>query len=162
MVRAGGTQRENPGPEHHEHRAVPHVVARPGPAEVGVDERGTHPRAWVGVRHVHDPGDPAPDRALEQLRAAPTPGSERVLRQRLAAAVRVLTPVSTRPLRTSACYKGAAPPVGTLEHVVNRLAKATSPYLLQHAENPVDWWEWGEDAFGEARRLDRPVLLSVG
>jgi uncharacterized protein len=44
----------------------------------------------------------------------------------------------------------------------NRLADATSPYLLQHKENPVDWWEWGEDAFAEARRRDVPVLLSVG
>ena len=34
----------------------------------------------------------------------------------------------------------------------NRLSAATSPYLLQHADNPVDWWEWGEDAFAEARR----------
>ena len=44
----------------------------------------------------------------------------------------------------------------------NRLAAATSPYLLQHAGNPVDWWEWGEEAFAEARRRDVPVLLSVG
>lgn len=46
--------------------------------------------------------------------------------------------------------------------VANRLATATSPYLLQHADNPVDWWEWGEEAFAEARRRDVPVLLSVG
>jgi uncharacterized protein len=46
--------------------------------------------------------------------------------------------------------------------VTNRLAAATSPYLQQHAENPVDWWEWGEEAFAEARRRDVPVLLSVG
>src|SRR3954463_9563166 len=46
--------------------------------------------------------------------------------------------------------------------VTNRLAAATSPYLLQHAENPVDWWEWGPQAFEEARRRDVPVLLSVG
>jgi len=46
--------------------------------------------------------------------------------------------------------------------VTNRLASATSPYLLQHAENPVDWWEWGDDAFAEARRRDVPILLSVG
>ena len=45
---------------------------------------------------------------------------------------------------------------------VNRLGAATSPYLLQHAGNPVDWWEWGEDAFEEARRRDVPILLSVG
>lgn len=44
----------------------------------------------------------------------------------------------------------------------NRLASATSPYLLQHKDNPVDWWEWGEDAFAEARRRDLPILLSVG
>jgi uncharacterized protein len=44
----------------------------------------------------------------------------------------------------------------------NRLASATSPYLLQHADNPVDWWEWGEDAFAEARGRGVPVLLSVG
>ncbi len=44
----------------------------------------------------------------------------------------------------------------------NRLAAATSPYLQQHADNPVDWWEWGEEAFAEARRRDVPVLLSVG
>jgi uncharacterized protein YyaL (SSP411 family) len=46
--------------------------------------------------------------------------------------------------------------------VANQLANATSPYLLQHKDNPVDWWEWGEDAFVEARRRDVPVLLSVG
>ncbi|UZN03164.1 thioredoxin domain-containing protein [Cellulomonas sp. S1-8] len=44
----------------------------------------------------------------------------------------------------------------------NRLASATSPYLLQHADNPVDWWEWGDEAFAEARRRDVPVLISVG
>ena len=44
----------------------------------------------------------------------------------------------------------------------NRLADATSPYLRQHADNPVDWYEWGDEAFEEARRRDVPVLLSVG
>ncbi|MFC5379409.1 thioredoxin domain-containing protein [Aquipuribacter nitratireducens] len=44
----------------------------------------------------------------------------------------------------------------------NRLAGSTSPYLLQHADNPVDWWEWGPEAFEEARRRDVPVLVSVG
>ncbi|MDH6579090.1 thioredoxin domain-containing protein [Kitasatospora sp. MAP5-34] len=46
--------------------------------------------------------------------------------------------------------------------MVNRLADATSPYLLQHAENPVDWWPWGPEAFAEAERRGVPVLLSVG
>ncbi|WP_225447717.1 thioredoxin domain-containing protein [Streptacidiphilus sp. P02-A3a] len=45
---------------------------------------------------------------------------------------------------------------------MNRLGGTTSPYLLQHAENPVDWWPWGPEAFEEARRRDVPVLLSVG
>jgi len=46
--------------------------------------------------------------------------------------------------------------------VTNRLATATSPYLLQHKDNPVDWWPWSDEAFAEAKRLDRPILLSVG
>src|SRR5215213_5810603 len=45
---------------------------------------------------------------------------------------------------------------------VNRLGAATSPYLLQHKDNPVDWWEWGPDAFAVARERGVPVLLSVG
>jgi len=44
----------------------------------------------------------------------------------------------------------------------NRLAASTSPYLRQHAENPVDWREWGEEAFAEARERDVPIFLSVG
>ncbi len=44
----------------------------------------------------------------------------------------------------------------------NRLAKESSPYLLQHAYNPVEWWPWGPAAFEEARRRDVPILLSVG
>ena len=45
---------------------------------------------------------------------------------------------------------------------MNRLAAETSPYLLQHADNPVDWYPWGEDAFERARAEDKPILLSVG
>ena len=44
----------------------------------------------------------------------------------------------------------------------NRLAKEASPYLLQHARNPVDWFPWGEEALAEARRRDVPILLSIG
>jgi uncharacterized protein YyaL (SSP411 family) len=44
----------------------------------------------------------------------------------------------------------------------NRLAAEQSPYLLQHANNPVDWWPWGEPAFAEARASDRPIFLSIG
>ena len=45
---------------------------------------------------------------------------------------------------------------------MNRLADATSPYLLQHAANPVDWQQWGEAPFAEARERDVPVLVSIG
>ena len=44
----------------------------------------------------------------------------------------------------------------------NRLAREKSPYLLQHAQNPVDWFPWGEEAFQKARREDKPVFLSIG
>jgi uncharacterized protein len=46
--------------------------------------------------------------------------------------------------------------------MVNRLAAETSPYLRQHAENPVDWYPWGDLAFEEARRRGVPIFLSVG
>ena len=46
--------------------------------------------------------------------------------------------------------------------VPNRLSESTSPYLQQHADNPVDWWEWTEEAFAEARRRDVPIFLSIG
>ncbi|HEX5595824.1 MAG TPA: thioredoxin domain-containing protein [Micromonosporaceae bacterium] len=45
---------------------------------------------------------------------------------------------------------------------MNRLGDATSPYLLQHADNPIDWWPWCDEAFAEAQRRDVPVLISVG
>jgi hypothetical protein len=45
---------------------------------------------------------------------------------------------------------------------MNRLATERSPYLLQHADNPVDWYPWGDEAFDKARREDRPIFLSIG
>ena len=47
------------------------------------------------------------------------------------------------------------------EHT-NRLGREKSPYLLQHAHNPVDWYPWGEEAFAKARRENKPIFLSVG
>ena len=44
----------------------------------------------------------------------------------------------------------------------NRLARESSPYLLLHRHNPVDWYPWGDEAIELARRLDRPIFLSVG
>ena len=47
-------------------------------------------------------------------------------------------------------------------HHQNRLAQETSPYLLQHKHNPVDWWPWNPDALAQAKRANKPILLSVG
>jgi uncharacterized protein len=66
-------------------------------------------------------------------------------------------PDAARP-GTGVPPRGPAASVGR----VNRLKDATSPYLLQHADNPVDWWPWCPEAFAEARRRDVPVMLSVG
>src|SRR5579864_24891 len=46
--------------------------------------------------------------------------------------------------------------------MTNRLANETSPYLLQHAHNPVDWYPWGPEALSRAREEDKPILLSIG
>jgi len=51
---------------------------------------------------------------------------------------------------------------GETARKANRLAKEASPYLLQHAYNPVEWWPWSEEALAEARRRDVPILLSIG
>ena len=61
----------------------------------------------------------------------------------------------------------ASPPsagghAGPGQTAANRLAHETSPYLLQHAGNPVDWYPWGDEALARARREDRPILLSIG
>src|SRR5215831_14471695 len=51
---------------------------------------------------------------------------------------------------------------GSTSRYTNRLIHETSPYLLQHAHNPVDWYPWGEEALAKARAEDKPILLSVG
>ena len=51
---------------------------------------------------------------------------------------------------------------GARPKFLNRLMLETSPYLLQHAHNPVNWYAWGDEAFEDARRLGRPVFLSIG
>ncbi|MGE3107257.1 MAG: thioredoxin domain-containing protein [Phycisphaerales bacterium] len=57
---------------------------------------------------------------------------------------------------------GAGAARGTEPRRANRLSRESSPYLLQHAGNPVDWYAWGEEAFAEARRRDVPIFLSIG
>src|SRR5436305_12588047 len=59
-------------------------------------------------------------------------------------------------------HKGAARGCTSLVGMPNRLAGETSPYLLQHKDNPVDWRPWGDEALAEARARDAPVLVSIG
>src|SRR5437762_13975919 len=61
----------------------------------------------------------------------------------------------------SASHLVAETPTAQPAHT-NRLVREKSPYLLQHAHNPVDWYPWGEEAFARARDEDKPILLSVG
>ena len=49
-----------------------------------------------------------------------------------------------------------------LTNIPNRLAKEKSPYLLQHANNPVNWFPWGEEAFETAKAENKPIFLSIG
>jgi len=81
-------------------------------------------------------------------------GDETSLEERKRAAVRALGP-GYRP-RTRHQSSDGSP------KYVNRLILEASPYLLQHAHNPVDWFPWGDEAFARARSLGRPVFLSVG
>src|SRR3954452_11076659 len=52
--------------------------------------------------------------------------------------------------------------MGSSGNKSNRLAGQKSPYLVQHANNPVDWYPWGDEAFEKARREDKPIFLSIG
>lgn len=65
------------------------------------------------------------------------------------------------PRVSAAAASGRAPPPPPPPHT-NRLASSNSPYLLEHAHNPVDWREWGEDAFAAAKAANKPILLSSG
>lgn len=53
-------------------------------------------------------------------------------------------------------------PSTTMHKTANRLVNEKSPYLLQHAYNPVDWYPWSEDAFAKAKAENRPIFLSIG
>ncbi|KAF7804822.1 spermatogenesis-associated protein 20 [Senna tora] len=80
----------------------------------------------------------------------------------------LLSPPSTviyRPIHAPTILAMADRPTNSTSHshkYTNRLAAEHSPYLLQHAHNPVDWYPWGEEAFAEARKRDVPIFLSIG
>jgi uncharacterized protein YyaL (SSP411 family) len=70
--------------------------------------------------------------------------------------------VLTQPSWAQEGQKGEAPASRGAQSPVNRLAKETSPYLRQHAHNPVDWYPWGPEALERARRENKPIFLSIG
>src|SRR5258706_3709343 len=72
------------------------------------------------------------------------------------------SPLPNQKARIDAARGSFAPISCNNARVTNRLAKETSPYLQQHAANPVDWYPWGPEALERARREDKPILLSVG
>jgi len=120
-------------------------------------ERPAEAPAPVTEAKPHEEAPPvaAPKRAWEVPEAAPggLPYGEE-LRARLAEALNV-KPEGYEP-RTFHLRPDGSP------FYTNRLVLESSPYLLQHAHNPVDWRPWGDEAFETARKLGRPVLLSVG
>jgi hypothetical protein len=106
--------------------------------------------AGTAVLAVRACTPPAPD----VVPGAPPPAVDAELAARLRAAVVAKGP--SYVARTRHKGKDGAPAY------TNRLILETSPYLLQHAHNPVDWFPWGDEAFARARALGRPVFLSVG
>ncbi|PWZ33843.1 Spermatogenesis-associated protein 20 [Zea mays] len=101
---------------------------------------------------------------LGPLIPPPTPMLSTLLRHRLTAAASSSSPTHSTPLRlrplAAAMSSSASAPHGGRKP--NRLAAEHSPYLLQHAHNPVDWYPWGEEAFQKARAKDVPIFLSIG
>jgi uncharacterized protein len=73
-------------------------------------------------------------------------------------AARLSAAVAKRPSQSHAHHRGE----DSQPRFTNRLALESSPYLLGHAHNPVNWYAWGDDAFAEGRRLGRPIFLSIG
>ena len=76
--------------------------------------------------------------------------------------IALLLAVSAGSLGQSTAGQAADDPPAAKQQPANRLAKETSPYLLLHAHNPVDWYPWGPEAFAKAKAENKPIFLSVG
>src|SRR5690606_3443811 len=144
--------------DHADHRVENEVVHLCG-ADRGMGTRGAstgQPPAEHEPDHVHQPVPPElqrPDREDDRIDVGVWQHGPLVYRSRRG---HCSQPRAGAPA-TRKRYSGvmASPPP-------NRLARETSPYLLQHAGNPVDWFPWGEEALDLARRSGKPILLSVG
>ncbi len=109
---------------------------------------------------------PHPDGAPQALNAGPEPQAagarEAGARDAAAQAAAAQAAGAREPAPPPPEAGTAAPAVPPHVRHANRLAGETSPYLLQHAHNPVDWYPWGAEALGRASELDRPMFLSIG
>src|SRR5919106_3420275 len=121
---------------------------------------------WSTSSLVHRPGAQSSSRRTSSGRATAARMSRvshrgMADRRKAVASSGVMRSSSRRrpPIPTTSEVSG--PPALTVGHV-NRLAAETSPYLRQHADNPVHWYAWGDEAFAAAKLLDKPILLSVG
>src|SRR5712692_5993530 len=120
----------------------------------GASSRRRRPRRWRRGRQGDERDLVARPRAADRARVRAA-GARRARPCRRGA--------RGRADRRGAHRRAPVRPRASEERVTeNRLARETSPYLLQHAHNPVDWYPWGEEAFARARDEDKPILLSVG
>src|SRR5712692_5759248 len=120
----------------------------------GASSRRRRPRRWRRGREGDERDLVARPRAADRARVRAA-GARRARPRRRGA--------RGRADRRRAHRRAPVRPRASEERVTeNRLARETSPYLLQHAHNPVDWYPWGEEAFARARDEDKPILLSVG
>src|SRR5215813_664771 len=85
-----------------------------------------------------------------------------LFRFRILALVCVVTANHNDAGSTPVDAEGAGKPATKITEHTNRLAQEKSPYLLQHAHNPVDWYPWGEEAFAKARKENKSIFLSIG
>src|SRR5690606_20288461 len=118
-------------------------------------------KARAAARRLHGRRARAPRRALAPgACGARAPRGRRPRGTATAALSRALEPSlrGTTPFRTP--HRPRTRQV--MMNTTNRLATETSPYLLQHANNPVDWYPWGEEALRRAREEDKPIFLSIG
>lgn len=110
--------------------------------------------ALVVFASCQRPGDEKGKAAMTPIQLPGAQAHSSELSQELRAAVTAKGP-DYKPRTRHLTPEGSA-------KFINRLAKQPSPYLQQHAHNPVNWYPWGPEAFEAAKRLDRPVLLSIG
>ena len=131
------------------HPAVAEAAAVAAPDE----ERGAVVRAVVVLRDGHEPSDALVRELQDHVKNETAPYKY----------PRIVQFVDSLPKTASGKIKRARDKGRVAsEAMPNRLASETSPYLLQHEDNPVDWYPWGEEALDRAQAEDKPILVSIG